>query len=142
MLPRQGLVVFSPLEATCGNGHAYVARLLLQQIPCDSPDGVTALRSAAIHNHRDMTQLLMVNSVQAKSEKCLGTSVFMQAGMAGHLEVATMLVVQGADVEARLASAQKNLVAKRVRRTTEYTSTPCLQTCDAGHRPTRRNLVG
>ena len=38
--------------------------------------------------------------------------------------------------------AIENLVAKRVRRTTEYTSTPCLQTSDAGLRPTRRSLVG
>ena len=36
----------------------------------------------------------------------------------------------------------KNLVAKRVRRTTEYTSTPSRQTSDAGLSPTGRDLVG
>ena len=42
----------------------------------------------------------------------------------------------------QLSYCPDDLVAKRVRRTTEYTSTQCLQTSDAGLRPTRRNLVG
>ena len=48
----------------------------------------------------------------------------------------------GVDQLLERVQAMENLVAKRVRRTTEYTSTPCLQTSDAGLRPTGRNLVG
>jgi len=36
MLPKRS-GGFSPLSAACGNGHANVARFVLQQKPCDSP---------------------------------------------------------------------------------------------------------
>ena len=50
---------------------------------------VMALRCAAIHGHRELAQRLAENGVPAKPEMPDGTSVLMQTGLAGHLEMAT-----------------------------------------------------
>ena len=69
-----------------------MARLLLRQTPCDSPDGVMAFGCAAIN--------LIVRGAAAGGERCSsevrddGTSVLLQADMAGHLEAAPGLLTE------------------------------------------------
>ena len=57
-----------------------------------------------------MAQLLVENGVPAKSEMSDGTSVLMQAGMAGHLEVATDLM-EALSLLQMLSTAHENRMA-------------------------------
>ena len=68
-----------------------------------------ALRCVAINGQREVAQLVE-NGDPAKSEISDGTSVLMQAGMAGHLEVASYLM-EALSLLQMMSTAQENRMA-------------------------------
>eukprot|EP00419_Tripos_fusus_P056286 CAMPEP_0172812834 /NCGR_PEP_ID=MMETSP1075-20121228/10283_1 /TAXON_ID=2916 /ORGANISM="Ceratium fusus, Strain PA161109" /LENGTH=813 /DNA_ID=CAMNT_0013652437 /DNA_START=30 /DNA_END=2474 /DNA_ORIENTATION=+ len=107
---------FDALRASCGNGHAAIAALLLKRHDWIKAAALPlALASACANGHVAVAQLLLDEGVPVNAECADGATALMKACITGHTEAAALLVSRGADVQKTLEAArlQNNLVGIR-----------------------------
>jgi len=108
---------FDALRASCGNGHAAVAVLLLKRHDWIEPAALPlALASACANGHVAVAKLLLDEGVPIDAECADGTTALMKACITGHTEAAALLVSRGADVQKTLEAARLQNSLAGVRR--------------------------
>ncbi|CAE8612025.1 unnamed protein product [Polarella glacialis] len=111
---------FSSLRAACANGHVAVVELLLQHgANIQGQEGADALVSACANGHLPVVRLLLekgVPAISASDGDDLCHEPLMKACIAGHREVASLLIANGADVDKVLAAAKSQNSLSGVRR--------------------------
>ena len=89
------------LLVACRNGHADVARLLIEEgadVGQAMNDGATPLLMACLNGHDDVARLLIEKDADVGQAKNDGASPLLIAGQNGHLDVARLLLENGAEV--------------------------------------------